>query len=110
MNDLKNSLERIRDELRAIVDGAETNDDGEQKTLWDYFYDALDVEYTLSWNDVFLGARIYVTLGGPTVWIDTRAGLIYGAWGRDRASIVLPADITNELNQIVCEYRTASCG
>ena len=97
MKELQNYVESIRKELTAIYNGERTNDDGEQMTVYDYFYDALDVEYTYASTGELLGVRVYVTLGGPNVWVDTRAGEISGAWGTDRAAAWLPSEIASEI-------------
>lgn len=34
----------------------------------------------------YLGATIYVTLGGPNIWIDTERRRVEGRWGNDQAS------------------------
>ena len=109
-NELREYCDRIRHELNAIYEGTttETNDDGEQMTLWDYFADVLDYEYTISSTGELLGVRAYVTLGGPTVWIDTRDGEIAGAWGTDRESVWLPSEIADEINDIFREYYEAA--
>lgn len=105
-NELKAYCENIRKELNAIYEGTtqEQNDDGEQMTLYDYFADALDYEYTIASTGDFLGVRVYVTLGGPNVWIDTRNGVIAGAWGTDREETWLPSEIADEINDIFREY------
>ena len=68
-NELKDYCDNIRAELTAIYDGTtkEKNDDGETMTMWDYFSDALDYEYTISSSGDYLGVRVYVALGGPNV-------------------------------------------
>ena len=43
-NELQNYINNIFDELKAIYEGNETNDDGEQATFYDYFQDPLDFE------------------------------------------------------------------
>ena len=102
MTELQEYCNSIRKELNAIYDGTTTekNDDGELITLYDYFTDALDIEYTIGSRGDFLGVRVYVALGGPNVWIDTRAGEIAGAWGTERASAWLPSEIADEINAI----------
>lgn len=102
-NELFEYVARIRKELEAVYNGTGTNDDGEAVTMYDYFDDALDIEYTVSSRGEYLGSRIYVTLGGPNVWIDTRRGEIGGAWGTDRASIWLPSEIADEIDGIFSE-------
>lgn len=104
-NELREYCDRIKAELTAIYDGTtkEQNDDGEQMTLYDYFADALDCEYTISSTGEYLGVRVYVTLGGPNVWIDTRRGEIAGAWGTDRAEVWLPSEIAEEIDSYFSE-------
>ena len=99
---------RIYDELNAIYEGRATNDDGEQATFYDYFDDPLDFEYTIASNGEYLGVRVYVTLGGPNVWIDTRRGEIGGARGTDRADRWLPREICDEIDEIFSEYYNAT--
>lgn len=43
----------------------------------------LDIEYRCSSSGDYLGARVYVTLGGPTIWIETDFGRVCGAWGAE---------------------------
>lgn len=109
-SDLQSYCENIRKELNSIYEGTteETNEDGEQMTMWDYFSDVLDYEYTISSTGDFLGVRAYVTLGGPNVWIDTRRGEVAGAWGTDRAETWLPSEICDEINDIFSEYYAAT--
>ena len=104
--ELQEYCENIRKELNSIYEGTttETNDDGEQMTMYDYFSDVLDYEYTISSCGDFLGVRAYVALGGPNIWIDTRRGEIAGAWGTDRAEAWLPSEIAEEIDDIFREY------
>lgn len=109
-NELRKYLENIREELENIHNGTttETNDDGEKVTMWDYFTDVLDYEYTVSSRGNMLGVTVYITLGGPNVWIDTRRQEIAGAWGADRAEIWLPDEIRNEIESIFQEMFDAT--
>jgi hypothetical protein len=91
-------------ELREYVDGIAADlrkayeEDEEIGSLYDYLADALDVEYTISANGEFLGARIAVTLGGPNVWIDSREGLVKGYWGTEREEAWIPSEICDCIN------------
>lgn len=107
-NDLREYVERIRDEIKSLYDLTpeeveRREEEGESSSLWDYFADALDVEYTIDSRGEYLGARVYVTLGGPNVWVDTRRGEVGGAWGTDRESVWLPSEICDEIDSIFCE-------
>ena len=107
-NELRDYLENIYHELNEIYECKAMNDDGEPATMYDYFNDPLDFEYTIASNGEYLGVRVYVTLGGPNVWIDTRRGEIGGAWGTDRADRLLPREICDEIDEIFSEYYNAT--
>lgn len=59
----------------------------------DYFYkelvkdplfcvnQGLDVEMTYDLSKYFLGCKVYLSTGGPTVWLNTRTSILRGTWG-----------------------------
>ena len=107
MKELKTMCENIREELEQLYSNDWTDDereqrqeDGEPCDLYDYFNDALDIEYTISSHGDYLGASIWVTIGGPSIWIDTRENEIKGRWGSDYINIWLPSEISNEIDNI----------
>ncbi len=107
-SELREYIERIRDEIKSLYDLTpeeveRREEEGESSSLWDYFADALDVEYTIDIRGEYLGCRVYVTLGGPNVWVDTRRGEVGGAWGTDRESVWLPSEICDEIDSIFCD-------
>lgn len=108
MKELQNYVDNIALELKAIYNGDQTNDDGEEMTLFDYIADILDVEYTLSSTFELIGVRLWVTLGGPNIYIDTRAGEVVGHWGSDCARAWVPSEICNELTSYFEEYYNCS--
>ena len=55
-----------------------------------------------------LGVRLWVSLGGPNIVIDTRAGEVVGHWGADTARAWVPSEICDEINEIFDEVYTAS--
>lgn len=82
-NDNQEYVQDIAKELNGLALGA--------GSAWDdlrsYFTEnELDVEYTMDSGGGYLGARIWIGIGGPSVWIDTRDGTVNLAWGTDRAS------------------------
>lgn len=85
-----------RETVEAPAEGPETcpscGEELEQLGLYDWLADALDVEYTVDSNLDYKAAKIYVTLGGPTVWIDTRDNAVHLAWGTDTAWYPLDTD------------------
>lgn len=87
---------RLLDHVRSIAwnlenPPAEWNEDRDIETegefsAFDYLQDALDIEYIVSSKGEYLGARILIAFGGPDIWIDTRRGVVAGAWWEDTAS------------------------
>jgi hypothetical protein len=84
-HDLKNHVQSIADTLTSGFDLSSMNDDGEYTTAFDYLQDALDIEYIVNGKGEYLGARVLVAFGGPNIWVNTRTGIVEGAWWADRA-------------------------
>lgn len=51
-----------------------------------WFDDVLDTEYVVDSAKRYLGAHLYVTLGGPTAYVDTREGCVVVHWGDDHSA------------------------
>lgn len=107
MKELVKMLKSIKEELTALHEANFTDEErerreanGEPCDLYDYFSDVLDVEYTVSSRGDYLGASLWVTLGGPNIWIDTRRQNIMGAWGSDRAEFWLPSEVCSAIDEI----------
>lgn len=87
-------VENIRNELEKIYNGEAVNDDGEQISFYSYVSEeVLDYDITIDRNRYMKGCRAFVTLGGPTVWIDTLDHEVKLAWGTEKASAWLPSEI-----------------
>ena len=93
-------------EIEAIYNGTteEENDDGEKMSLYDYVSDALDFEVILTSMKTVKSVRLYVTLGGPTCYVDTELHAVVFAWGGDRAEYALDWDACDEIESIIAEY------
>ena len=109
--ELQNYVDGIRADIVKLYEAEYTEEEreemeenGEAFDLYSYFADALDVEYTMDSNGEYIGVRVFVTLGGPNVWVDTRYGEVGGAWGCDRASAWLPSEVCEEIDSIFSEY------
>lgn len=70
----------------------------EAVSLYDYFDDVLDYEFTCNCRKEFTACKVYVTLGGPTIWIDTASGTVELRWGGESASYFLDYDVIDEIN------------
>lgn len=78
--------------------------ESEPLTLYDYFNDFLDVEYIIDSSGNYIGSKIYITLGGPTVWIDTRTAEVRLRWASESASYPIDFDIRDEIDSIFEEF------
>lgn len=109
-NEAQRYARDVRDELEAICSTEWTEDEqdererqGEPRGLYDWLADVLDVEYEISSRGDLLGVRLYVTLGGPTCWIDTRRQCVEASWGTERGWADLDAGICDDLETIYSE-------
>jgi len=75
--------------------------------LTEYFDDVLDCEYTVNNRKEYKSVKVWVTLGGPNVWIDTNTKTVELRWGCDSAFYGIPYDICNYIDEIFQEYYDA---
>ena len=96
----------VAEEIMSIYNGTteEENDDGEKMSLYDYVADALDFEIILNSTKTVKSVRIYVTLGGPTCYVDTELHAVVCAWGGDKEEYPLDWNVCDELESIIAEY------
>lgn len=106
-NELMEMCQNIRDELNALYEADYTDAEREEREelgeacdLYDYFSDVLDYEYIISSTRELVGVRVWVALGGPNIYIDSRASEIVGHWGTDESRVWLPSEICDEINAI----------
>ena len=84
-HDLKNHVQSIADKLTNGFADDDLNYDGEEMSAFDYLQDALDIEYIVNSRGEYLGARVLVAFGGPNIWVNTRTGIVEGAWWGEHA-------------------------
>ena len=75
-------------------------ENGEATSLYDYFNDVLDFEYTINRDKTYKAVKIWVALGGPNICVDTNYNEIRGFWGSDKESAWLPSEIAEEIDNI----------
>ena len=103
MSENREYCKRIAKEIEECAAGKMVDDDGNQISLYDYFFDVLDYEFTIDSRKEYVSAKIWVTLGGPNVWIDTAERAVKLAWGADREEYPLDWDVCNEIDGIMQE-------
>ena len=106
-NELREMCENIREELTRLYEAEFTDEEreemqenGEPTDLYEYFNDVLDFEYTINADKSYKSVKVWVTLGGPNICIDTNYNEIRGFWGSDRESAWLPSEIVEEIDNI----------
>ena len=92
---------RIAEKLEKYAAGEMVDNDGNELNLYDYLNDVLDYEFTIDSQKEYKSAKIWVTLGGPNVWIDTAERAVKLAWWTDRAEYPLDWDVCNEIDDIM---------
>ena len=102
-NECREYAKHVAEEIEAYYNGT-TNENGEEVSLYDYVADALDYEVVLTSQKTVKAVRLYVTLGGPTCWIDTEEHAVICHWGTDQAEYPIDWDLCNELEEIIAEY------
>jgi hypothetical protein len=93
-NKLQDHVDHIAETLRTGITFEDAGIDHEENgcepddmiSAFDWLQDALDMEFTISSDGEFLGARILVAFGGPNIWVDTRWNKVEGSWWTDSAS------------------------
>lgn len=96
--ELKQMAKSVADKLNAIGDGNNPYEDPSYGYTWgedgrtadgtdmapiDVFMmdEVLELRFIVDSHAEYSGALIYVTIGGPTIWVDTRAHAVKGTWG-----------------------------
>ena len=108
MEELLNTCESIRESLETLYnltdeEREEREERGEESDIREWLDGAPDIEYTISSRGDYLGACVWVCIGGLNVWIDTRNCEIRGAWGSERAGIWFPYEICDEIDSYMEE-------
>lgn len=98
MNDTQKDLERmvrhIADEITEgyfevtdeNVDEYPDHEVGDTIGAYDYFADALDINYVINSDKTYKAVKLLVTFGGPNIWVCTDTMTVEGYWWGDRAS------------------------
>lgn len=75
----------------------------EEGDLRSYFDDYLDVDYIVNSSKEYQSARIWVTVGGPGIWIDTDSSTVEISWGSTRKTAYLSYNVRDAIDDIFRE-------
>lgn len=126
-SDLERQCKGIRDTLEAVYNGEMVADEdgcvdgvdyglfeGDSVTMWDFFShsdgDVFDIEYSVDGDGDYRGVRLMVACGGPNIYINTRRGEVEGYWWTDSASVWLPSEVCESIDDVWSEYYSMMIG
>lgn len=111
MSDLRSLCEYIAEDVTKMVNDPETWMK-ENYVDEDYCYhisawmdDAMDIEMFIGFNGTYRGARIMVAYGGPNIYVNTRTGTVDGYWGSEQASVEIPSEVCEALDEYIDDIR-----
>ena len=103
-NENRQYLLGVNEDLEKYFEGIE-NEDGDVVGIFDYLdEEVLDFEITIDSRCTYQSCKVYLTLGGPTVWIDTANRSLNIAWGTDNDSIYIENAISDWIDMYYEEY------
>lgn len=92
---LRRMMEDIKQDLMLAYDGELQSEN--PIDLLDYFRNALDWDYRVDATRHLCSVRVWLTLGGPDIWVDTETDSIHGAWGNDREEIYIDSELSDAI-------------
>ena len=76
----------------------------EQVSFYDYFEDALDIDYIVNSNKQYKACRIMVAFGGPNIYVNTWERKVELYWWSESASCSLSYDVCEAIDNWAEEY------
>lgn len=104
-NECREYAKHIAEEVTALYNAtgeerARLEEEGEPSTLWDYLTEqALDIEYRADAEKKLIGVYVWVTIGGPSCWIDTHKARVVCSWGSDREEYPLRESVAEAITE-----------
>ena len=80
----------------------------ETANLYEYFEDALDIEYRISIDMEYKSVSIMIAYGGPSIYIDTDSKQVELYWWGDEEVYPIKQKVCDEIDEIFEEYYLAS--
>lgn len=72
----------------------------EEGDLRSYFDDYLDVDYMVNSSKEYQSCRVWVTIGGPGICIDTSDAMVHLYWGSTTAEAPISYNVRDEIDGI----------
>ena len=84
--------------------GSEDSYGWEQVSFYDYFENALDIDYITNSQKEYKACRIMVAYGGPNIYINTWERKVELYWWTDSASFYLSGDTCSAIDEYAEEF------
>lgn len=79
--------------------GNEEIDGWEMVSFYDYFEDALDIDYIVNSRKEYKACRIMIAFGGPNIYVNTWEAKVELHWWNEHGSMWLTADTCVAIDQ-----------
>ena len=79
--------------------GNEENEPWEQVNFYDYFEDALDIDYIVNSNKEYKACRITIAFGGPNIYVNTWEKKVELHWWNEHADFYLSSDACDAIDE-----------
>ena len=76
----------------------------EAVSMYDYFKNALDIDYITNSKKEYKACRIMVACGGPNIYINTWSRQVELYWWNESGSFYLSSDVCNAIDDCMEEY------
>lgn len=100
-DDIGNNWTDEAEDLTDFQDNPDT--EWQVASATDYLSDVLDIQYLVNSDRSYRAARICITLGGPTAWIDTDTNQLRVAWWSAPEYRELPKAFIDGLDEALSE-------
>ena len=84
--------------------GGEDHDGWEAVSFYDYFENALDIDYIVNSSKEYKACRIMVAFGGPNIYVNTWERKVELYWWTESASFYLNSETCNAIDSWAEEY------
>jgi len=113
----QDTVDRIAKTLMNIYEGTASDeyyegmtDEGYDDTnkgyygIRKYFDDPLDIDYICNSRKEYTSARVWITIGGPGIYVDTESAEVKLTWGTTKASAPISYNVRDMIDEIFKEY------
>ena len=93
----------IQADFLRLMDNPCDEDLAERYDPTSYFNDFLEIKCWQSTDKKDFFAELWITVGGPNVWLDTRQCGLFGVWGGAKEFLPIPDSICHEINALLMD-------